>query len=121
MSAPAVARRVPCKLCGKAIIWGVKPDGGKVPLDPVPPVFYASTPEVSQIHGHPRGTVSCSQAVKIGNEVDGEKLYPDAMVSHFVTCPNVADLKRRGKVTNAEQAAELVEKGEQPAQGELGR
>jgi len=75
--------RVPCKLCGKPVIWAETPDGGKVPLDPRPPVYRA----IDALEG----------------PVQAEHLKPSPsslfraneiayFVSHFATCANVSQL-----------------------------
>lgn len=56
-----------CRGCGAEIVWGVTPNGKRIPLDPRPPVYYTGT-----LRGD--GGVNC--------ERDRE-----AMVSHFATCP----------------------------------
>lgn len=61
-------KRVPCKGCGRMIVWGVA-DGGKtrIPLDPSAPVY-----------------------LKAGESADGAIVVarePLAYASHFATCP----------------------------------
>ena len=63
-----------CKGCGARIVWGLMPDGKKIPLDPKPPIY---------IVDEDRGTC--------------RRLSQDFMVSHFATCPNANDFSGKGK------------------------
>lgn len=56
-----------CRGCGADLVWGVTPDGKRIPLDPRPPVYRTGTLL-------PDGGVRC--------ERDRE-----ALCSHFATCP----------------------------------
>lgn len=70
---------VPCKLCGRPIVWAVNPINGKrIPLDPRPVVYDVIARQV------------------LGRDfVDLEAVRRHGCyVSHFATCPNVGDLKR---------------------------
>ena len=68
-----------CKGCGKKIIWGVTPEGKKIPLDPSPPVY----------------------AVEVGAvlHTDGQfvRRASGFHVSHFATCPNANDFSKGRK------------------------
>jgi hypothetical protein len=67
-------REVPCRLCGKPIVWANSPDRKtRIPLDPRPAVYRLS---------------------EQGQAIIAERMG-GAMVSHFVTCPNVGKLKRK--------------------------
>lgn len=74
----AELERTPCKGCGKPIVWVVLADGTRVPLDPVPAIYIPTS-----LRG------------------DGQRLAVrcrEAMVNHFVTCPQrEAFTRRRGQ------------------------
>lgn len=55
-----------CRGCGAEIVWGIQPNGVRVPLDPKPPVYRT-------------GTLRPDGAVNITRE-------REALVSHFATC-----------------------------------
>lgn len=57
-----------CRGCGKEIIWGVNLEGKKIPLDPAPPVYVSM------------GNTGITNGMVVTRD-------PDAMVSHFATCP----------------------------------
>ena len=61
----------PCRGCGKPILWGLTPDGKRIPLDPVPAVYH-------YLEG------SCQR-------------LPDAYVIHFATCKNANDYSRSNR------------------------
>lgn len=70
-----------CKGCGKQIVWGSYLDGEnrekRVPLDPAPPVYRV-----------------------VRHDAGGDALIrrdPDAMVSHFATCPKADQFSGRGR------------------------
>lgn len=64
-----------CRGCGKSIVWAETREGGKIPLDPVPPVYHVAFTE------------------------DGKRVISDrrrsSMVSHFATCPKASEFSRR--------------------------
>lgn len=60
-----------CRGCGREVVWGVTPDGKRIPLDPRPPVYRTGALL-------PGGGVHC--------ERDRE-----ALVSHFATCSKAKD------------------------------
>ena len=62
----------PCKGCGRPIIWGITPDGKRIPMDARAPV-YALTGEKNP--GQPDGVVRAFTAY----------------VTHFATCPKASD------------------------------
>jgi len=63
-------KTVPCKGCGKPIVFAKLKDGSYVPLDPKPPVYAVG--DLEGIGGH--GVVASR--------------VPDTlMVTHFATCP----------------------------------
>jgi hypothetical protein len=64
-----------CRGCGKRILWGVTPEGRKIPLDPSAPVY-----SVVHINGR--------------DECVRTTLH---MVSHFVTCPKANDFSASKK------------------------
>lgn len=68
---------VPCRLCGRKILWAVNSETGKrVPLDPRPTGFYRFVEGVSNtVHYFPQKT----------------------FISHFLTCPKVGTLTRKGQ------------------------
>jgi len=59
-----------CRGCGKSIDWGVTPEGKKIPLDPSAPVYV-----ITERSSRPDGSW-------------GVQRTQDAMVSHFITCPD---------------------------------
>lgn len=63
-----------CKGCGKRIVWGVTPEGKKIPLDPVAPVY--------RIAENTGGALP-SEAPVYRARGDGH----DYLISHFATCP----------------------------------
>jgi len=67
-----------CKGCGKEIVWGVTPDGKRIPLDPRPPVYsiLPNQPEDGDM-----------QVVRDHN----------ASVSHFATCTKANDFSSSTK------------------------
>ena len=73
-------KTVPCKGCGKPIVWG-KDGRTLVPLDPAPPV-YSKACELTD------GTLS---VVKMARGL--------VFVSHFVTCPKANDFSKRSAKT----------------------
>lgn len=79
-------KTVPCKLCGRPIVWAVDEKGTRHPLDPGAPVYQAVE--------HDKGQIVCER-VKAGANVMGMELA--TMVTHFSTCPKVGDLKRKEK------------------------
>ena len=70
-----------CRGCGKPIVFGDLPTGGKVPLDPRAPVY-----DVEMIVG---GTVAAERRI-------------EAMVSHFATCPKASTFSRKGGEPSAQ-------------------
>jgi hypothetical protein len=67
-------REVPCKLCGRPIVWATSVDRKtRIPLDPRPAVYRLS---------------------EQGQAIVAERMG-GAMVSHFVTCQQVGKLKRK--------------------------
>jgi len=71
-------KTVPCKLCGKPILWAKDEKGTTHPLDPRAPIFSFN-----------------------GGDLDGVfqvHRQEGCFVTHFATCKNVADLKRKPKV-----------------------
>jgi hypothetical protein len=70
-----------CKGCGKEIVWGVTPDGKRIPLDPKPPIYAVAQDVGGALHLRRMPT-------------------GDVMVSHFATCPQAnefsASKRRKG-------------------------
>lgn len=76
-SLPEGLSTVPCKGCGKPIVWGLTPEGKRIPLDPRAPVYdYATTPAM-----------------------DGASAFRNrvAMVTHFATCPKASEFSQSKK------------------------
>jgi hypothetical protein len=78
-------KTVPCKLCGRPIVWATDEKGTRHPLDPKAPVYQAV-----EIDG-----VVTAEKIGQGSNVMGDEIR--TMVTHFATCPNVGDLKRKEK------------------------
>lgn len=69
-----------CKGCGRKIVWGIKPDGKRVPLDAVAPVFLLRGLDKEQ---------GCYPV---------DIAPPDtAFVSHFATCPKASEFSKNRK------------------------
>lgn len=64
-----------CRGCGKVIVWGVTPDGKRIPLDPKPPVYRTEERGAEVIAARDR----------------------EAMVSHFATCPEANRFSASGR------------------------
>lgn len=60
-----------CRGCGKPIVWGIDPDGKKIPLDPRAPVYALNH-------------------LPVGGDPHVERDH-DSMVSHFATCSKAND------------------------------
>ncbi len=76
-----------CKGCGKRIIWGITPEGKKIPLDPGAAVYTISR--------EPGPTMAFIEPL-YARDSDGEKVR-DHMVTHFATCSKANDFgKGRG-------------------------
>lgn len=58
-----------CKGCGAPIVWGLTPEGKRIPLDPKPPVY-----------AYEADNGNCLQ-------VKAATVY----VTHFATCPKAND------------------------------
>lgn len=65
-----------CRGCGKKIIWGVTPDGKKIPLDAVAPVY------------HVVGEDACTPTAERASA---------CFVTHFATCPDANRFSRGNK------------------------
>lgn len=76
-------KTTPCKGCGKPIVFVADEDGKTIPIDPRPPVYYATVwaADVSDIRGTP---------VQV-------RRVKEAFVSHFATCPKASEFSRKGK------------------------
>ena len=79
---------IQCRGCGKPIVFGDLPTGGKVPLDPKAPVY-----DVEGIIG---GTVTATRRT-------------EAMVTHFATCPAASNFTKQkaGAPSLADENADL--------------
>lgn len=71
---------VPCRGCGRPVLFVTTADGKTVPLDPSPPVY------------HRIWDPDSDSAFWIKGSNDPE---PTAMVSHFATCPKASDFSGR--------------------------
>jgi hypothetical protein len=71
------AGRPPGTGCGRAIFWGQTPEGNNIPLDPSAPVY--------RVVGYPEASDGRVERVR------------DCFVSHFKTCPKVANFSGGGK------------------------
>lgn len=67
--------RSKCRGCGREIVWGQDAEGKRIPLDPRPPVYRVFDPPNA---GEPHLVAR----------------MPNAMVSHFITCPKAAEFSR---------------------------
>jgi hypothetical protein len=66
-----------CRGCGKPIIWGVTPEGKRIPLDPRPPVYVVDySAEAKEF------------VARLVPLEDGVRTH---MVSHFATCPKASE------------------------------
>lgn len=82
-------RTYPCRGCGRPIVW-IKTLGGKsMPCDPEP-VTYWKDPNGTHKVVTPNGEV-------VTADIDGFPKTATGMgyVSHFATCPNAAEFRRR--------------------------
>lgn len=85
---------VPCKYCGRPIIWGTSRDGKNIPLDPRAPVFAVVAIEYPA--GISEEIIRVQQCPTLKNRdperhmrhYDGQWLM-GAYVSHFSTCTKV--------------------------------
>lgn len=69
-------KKVPCKGCGRPIVFARNGEGKMIPLDPTPPVYAVA--EIAE------GTVQCTR-------------LQTAMVSHFATCTNPGKFSGRSR------------------------
>jgi len=72
-----------CTSCGRRIVWGVKEDGTRIPLDPRAPVY-----RILGTNGRGEALVELCPL---------ERNLRDAMVSHFATCPGASEHSRAGE------------------------
>ena len=68
--------KVPCRGCGKPMIWAEDNEGKNIPLDPKPPVY--------ELMGENRGKSLVRR-------------HRQAFVSHFATCPDAAQFSKGRK------------------------
>lgn len=61
-----------CKSCGKKMHWGTTPEGKKIPLDAVAPVYH------------------------LAEDGTAHRLH-DAHVTHFATCPSASQHSKKKK------------------------
>jgi len=81
-------KTVPCKGCGKPIMFARTSDGKTIPLDPRPPVYLVT----ENADG-----ATCDR-IGPGQSLFGHPMA--TMVSHFATCPKASQFsgsKRGGK------------------------
>lgn len=76
-------KTVPCKGCGKPIVWAKLPDGTKVPLDPAPPTY--------QFCDAPGTDPDGANAFRVNGK---DYTRNPVFVSHFATCPKAAQFSR---------------------------
>lgn len=70
-----------CAGCKRPIVWGLLPDGTKVPLDPRPATYLILAP----------GAEHYKIQRANGNK---DKAQGQVMVSHFATCPQASTFSR---------------------------
>ena len=74
---------VPCKGCGKRIIFAENEDGAMVPLDPSPPCYELQVQHEASNAGY------SSKLVAVRRET--------TYVSHYVTCPKADQFSKGGE------------------------
>lgn len=82
-------KTIPCRGCGKPIVFALTADGKKIPLDPRPPLYFAFEGEAGLIIGD-----------RIRSHVMADiPGAPEAMpmVTHFATCPKANQFSRSNK------------------------
>lgn len=100
-AAPAqLLQRGKCGGCNKDIVWACRPNGSKVPLDPVAVCFV-----VTRRNGEPFATTFKEFREKVVainvKGADGQiATHPiesllGMMVTHFATCPKARDFSRK--------------------------
>ena len=89
-----------CRGCGRPIVWGVTADGGRIPLDPRPPVYivtdWRQEGEVIDVRVARSGTMKTIAAGSAIAPAAGPIKVEGcagivALVSHFATCPKASE------------------------------
>lgn len=71
-----------CKGCGREIVWGISPTGGKIPLETCKHIYMGVHSDLPQA-GVPFEVIKCTDAVHF--------------ISHFLTCKNASEFSGQGK------------------------
>lgn len=98
-------KTVPCRGCGKPIIWGTTKDGKRIPLDPRAPVYvvnaleYPPAPEDLEIVHIERGNGKEPPSTAFRWAKGNGAVVFAAYVSHFATCPKASDFSQHTRRT----------------------
>lgn len=86
----AYQRTMPCRGCGKEIMF-IKTEKGKtMPVDPKP-VYFIPDERGSETYVMPGGKIERGREANIA---DGDSSI--GYISHFSTCPNADKMRKRG-------------------------
>lgn len=88
-----------CRSCNAPIRWVLTGDGKRMPLD-LEPVETGNVEVVGETRRHLEdGGIEVTPVVRVLKKGEGETLPglapPERYVSHFATCPNAAQHRRR--------------------------
>jgi hypothetical protein len=102
-----------CRGCGRPIVWGITADGGRIPLDPRPPVYIVTdwrkegdAVDVRVVRSRTlRQLMEPGLLAKLSGPAPagpaGHYSGIVALVSHFATCPKASEFsggrKREGE------------------------